>query len=93
MDILEKERIVQKNVLQIFKENFKAPHSEDEILNYTPSEIEDTATSYYESILDIFYIEPKYLQSIKGNVQDTIKKVAELWSINPYVFGPWEESF
>ncbi|MFD2564469.1 hypothetical protein [Aquimarina rubra] len=92
MDIVEKERIVQKNVLQIFKENFKAPYSEDEILNYTPSEIEDTV-SYYESILDIFFIEQEYLQSVKGSVKDTIKKVAKLWHINPYAFGPWEESF
>ncbi|WP_298541276.1 hypothetical protein [uncultured Aquimarina sp.] len=92
MDILEKERIVQKNVLQIFKENFKAPYSEDEILNYTPSDVENTAP-YYESILDIFFIEQEYLQSVKGCVKDTIKKVAELWHINPYAFGPWEESF
>lgn len=90
MDILEKERIVQKNVLQIFKENFTAPLLEDEILNHTPSEMED-ATSYYESILDIFFIEPEDLQNVQGSVKDTIKKVAKLWNVNPYAFGPWEE--
>ncbi|GAA0718758.1 hypothetical protein GCM10009430_17290 [Aquimarina litoralis] len=92
MDILEKERIVQKNVLQIFKENFQSPHSDDEILNYTPSDI-DNSTSYYEAILDIFFIEPIYLQSVQGKVKDTIKKVAELWHINPYAVGPWEAAF
>jgi len=88
MDLLEKERIVQKNVLQIFKENFRSPYSEDEILNFIPPDREATA-SYYESILDIFYLEQEYLQTVKGSVKDTIKKVAELWSINPYAFAPY----
>jgi len=92
MDILEKQRIVQKNVLQIFKENFKTPQSEDEILDYTPSDME-AASYYYEAIIDIFFIEQEDLQSVKGSVKDTIKKVAELWNVNPYAFEPWEESW
>jgi len=91
MDILEKERVVQKNVLQIFKENFKAPHLENDILNYTPLSTEDA--NYYESILDIFFIEPEHLHSVKGSVKNTIKKVAALWNVNPFIFAPWEESF
>jgi len=92
MDILEKERIVQKNVLEIFKENFTSPRSEDEILNYAPSELEDTST-YYEAILDIFFIESEYVQSVKGCVKETIKKVALLWDLNPYAIAPWEEAY
>jgi len=91
MDILEKERIVQKNVLEIFKENFTTPLSEDEILNHTPPSDMEDAASYYESILDIFFIEPEDLKNVQGSVKNTIKKVAELWNTNPYAFGPWEE--
>ncbi|GAA4270743.1 hypothetical protein U6A24_00180 [Aquimarina gracilis] len=81
MDILEKERIVQKNVLQIFKENFNVTKTDDEILDIKPENEFDISTSYYESILDIFLLEPEHLESITGKVKDTVKRVAELWTI------------
>ncbi|WP_109299800.1 hypothetical protein [Aquimarina sp. AU474] len=82
MDIQEKERIVQKNVLQIFKENFNVTKTDDEILDMKPEkEFISNHLSYYESILDIFLIEPEHLDSITGKVKDTIKKVTELWTI------------
>ncbi|MCK8522184.1 hypothetical protein M0D21_11425 [Aquimarina sp. D1M17] len=82
MSPIEKERIVQKNVLQIFKENFNVSKTDDEILNMKPeTEFNQDYISYYESILDIFLIEPEHLNSITGKVKDTIKKVAELWTI------------
>ena len=83
MSPTEKERIVQKNVLQIFKENFNVSKSDDEILDIKPDqELEGNDTCYYEAILDIFLIEPEHLDSIKGKVKDTIKMVAKLWTIN-----------
>jgi len=81
MDTLEKERIVQKNVIQIFKENFNVIKTDDEILNIKPETEFDRSTHYYESILDIFLIESEHYDSITGQVKDTIKKVAELWTI------------
>ncbi len=88
MDILEKERIVQKNVLQIFKENFNVTKSDDEILDIKPENEFDVSNSYYESILDIFLLEPEHLESITGKVKDTIKRVAELWTITLYYSLP-----
>ncbi len=83
MNILEKERIVQKNVIQIFKENFGATKTEDEILNIEPrTEFEfNSNTDYYESILDIFLLDEECKEHIEGRVKDTIKKVAKLWTI------------
>ncbi|AXT60841.1 hypothetical protein D1816_10955 [Aquimarina sp. AD10] len=83
MNTLEKERIVQKNVLQIFKENFGVTKTEEEILDIKPeNEFELNSTGYYyESILDIFLIEDMHKEYITGKVKDTIKKVAELWTI------------
>ncbi len=81
MDIKEKERIVKKNILQIFKENFNVTKTDDEILNIKPETEFDISNGYYESILDIFLIEPEHLESISGKVKDTIKKVAELWTL------------
>lgn len=86
MNHLEKERIVQKNVLNLFRENFKNALSDDEILNITPQEKDKTAARYYEAILDIFLIEPEYEGIIKGKVKHTIKKVAKLWSKTPHSF-------
>lgn len=91
MDTLEKERIVKKNVLEIFKENFDVTHTDDEILDIKPGkEFSANYIRYYESILDIFLIEDRELESIKGTVKDTIKKVAELWSIIPNSSATWE---
>ncbi|WP_109851676.1 hypothetical protein [Aquimarina sp. AU58] len=91
MDTLEKERIVKKNVLEIFKENFDVTHTDDEILNIKPEkEFSANYIRFYESILDIFLIEDGELKSIKGTVKDTIKKVAELWAIVPNSSATWE---
>ncbi|MBG6131256.1 hypothetical protein IWQ47_002876 [Aquimarina sp. EL_43] len=91
MDTLEKERIVKKNVLEIFKENFDVSHTDDEILNIKPEkEFSTNYIRFYESILDIFLIEDRELKSIKGTVKDTIKKVAELWPIVPNSSATWE---
>ncbi|PKV49734.1 hypothetical protein ATE84_1770 [Aquimarina sp. MAR_2010_214] len=91
MNTLEKERIVKKNVLEIFKENFDVTHTDDEILNIKPEkEFSANHIRYYESILDIFLIEDRELKSIKGTVKDTIKKVAELWPIVPNSSATWE---
>ncbi|WP_074408404.1 MULTISPECIES: hypothetical protein [Aquimarina] len=91
MDTLEKERIVKKNVLEIFKENFDVTHTDDEILNIKPEkEFSANYIRFYESILDIFLIEDGELKSIKGTVKDTIKKVAELWPIVPNSSATWE---
>ncbi len=81
MDNSEKERIVKKNILQIFKENFNVIITDDEILDMKPEKESEASLSYYESILDIFLIEPEHLDSITGKVKDTIKKVTELWTI------------
>ncbi len=81
MDTKEKERIVKKNILQIFKENFNVTKTDDEILNIKPETEFDISNGYYESILDIFLIEPEHLESISGKVKHTIKKVAELWTL------------
>ncbi len=83
---IEKERIVQKNVIEIFKESFKTSLTEDEILDTVPEEKFDNSSSYYESILDIFLIETEYEHSIEGKVRDTVSKVAKLWSKTPYSF-------
>ncbi|WP_103071714.1 hypothetical protein [Aquimarina sediminis] len=84
MDTLEKERIVKKNVLEIFKENFDVIQTDDEILDIKPEkEFSSNYIGYYESILDIFLIEEEHLDSIAGTVKDTIKRVAELWAILP----------
>ncbi|MBQ4822310.1 hypothetical protein [Aquimarina sp. MMG016] len=91
MDISEKERIVKKNVLEIFKENFKVTKTEEEILNIRPeNEFDANYTDYYESILDIFLIEEEYLENINGKVKHTIKKVTELWNSTPHSFASWE---
>lgn len=86
MNILEKERIVKKNVLQIFKENFNITKTEDEILNIKPeNEFESKyAELYYDSILDIFLIEDVHRENITGKVKETIKKVTELWIITAH---------
>ncbi len=81
MDTQEKERIVKKNILQIFKENFNVTKTDDEILNIEPENEFDISNGYYESILDIFFIESEHRESITGKVRDTIKRVAELWTI------------
>ncbi len=89
MDIQEKERIVQKNVLQIFKENFNVTKTDDEILDIKPeNEFITNHLNYYESILDIFLIDLEHLDSITGKVKDTIKKVTELWTITRYYSFP-----
>ena len=91
MDTLEKERIVKKNVLEIFKENFDVPQTDDEILDIKPEkEFNSNCIGYYESILDIFFIEDSHIDTITGTVKDTIKKVAELWSIIPNSSATWE---
>ncbi|MDY8138812.1 hypothetical protein [Aquimarina sp. 2201CG5-10] len=91
MDILEKERIVKKNIIEIFKEHFNNFSSDEEILNITPErEFDSNYIKYYESILDIFFIEQEHLGSITGKVKHTIKKVAELWNNTPHSFTPWE---
>ncbi len=81
MDTLEKERIVTKNILQIFKENFNVAKTDEEILDIHPDKESEASLGYYESILDIFLLEPEHLDKITGKVKDTIKKVAELWTI------------
>ncbi|MFC5046868.1 hypothetical protein ACFSTE_10845 [Aquimarina hainanensis] len=89
MDILEKERIVQKNVLEIFRDNFKVEKTDEEILNMRPEkEFDANFVTYYESILDVFLIEEEHLNSITGKVKDTIKKVARLWNLTPH-YQPW----
>lgn len=91
MDTLEKERIVKKNVLEIFKENFDVAQTDDEILDIKPEkEFSSNYIGYYESILDIFLIEDNHIDTITGTVKDTIKKVAELWSIIPNSSATWE---
>ncbi len=81
MDTTEKERIVKKNILELYRENFNVHQTDDEILNINPKkESESNYIRYYESILDIFHIEEEHLDSITGKVKDTIKKVAELWA-------------
>ncbi|WP_062062426.1 hypothetical protein [Aquimarina longa] len=91
MDTLEKERIITKNVIEIFKENFNVTQTDDEILNIKPEkEFCSNCNGYYESILDIFLIGDMDLESIKGSVKDTIKKVAELWAITPNSSATWE---
>ncbi len=90
MNHTEKERIVKKNILEIFKENFGVTKSEYDILNTCPEEeYEANYISYYESILDIFLIDHEHLESITGKVKDTIKKVTELWTITSYSLPPW----
>ncbi|SHI65188.1 hypothetical protein [Aquimarina spongiae] len=87
MNIVEKERIVQKNVLQIFKENFDVAQTETEILDIKPeNQFEHELTEhYYDAVLDIFLIDTAHKENITGKVKDTIKKVAELWTITmPY---------
>ncbi|TPN83024.1 hypothetical protein [Aquimarina algicola] len=81
MNILEKERIVKKNILELFKESFNVSRTDDEILNIKPEKEFNTnnCKGYYESILDIFLIEDKHKESITGEVKDTVKKVVELW--------------
>lgn len=86
MDILEKERIVQKNIIDLFKENYNNSLSDDEILNTIPQELDKKDTPFYESILDIFLLEPECESIIKGKVKDTVKKVAKLWSKTPHSF-------
>ncbi len=91
MDTLEKERIVKKNVLEIFKENFDVAQTDDEILDIKPEkEFSSNYIGYYESILDIFLIEDNHIDTIAGTVKDTIKKVAELWCIIPNSSATWE---
>lgn len=91
MDTIEKERIVKKNVLEIFKENFNVAQTDDEILDIKPEkEFSSNYMGYYESILDIFLIEDNHIDTITGTVKDTIKKVAELWSIIPNSSATWE---
>lgn len=83
MNIQEKENIVRKNVLQIFKENFHVDKTNQEILDIRPDkEFDRNHMRYYEAILDIFLIDPKHLGHIKGKVGDTIKNVAKLWNTN-----------
>lgn len=91
MDLNEKERIVQKNIIEIFKENFNVILSDEEILDIWPEKVFDcNYIAYYESILDIFLIEPEHMGDITGKVKDSIKKVAILWEMTPHVFSPWE---
>ncbi len=89
MDILEKERAVQRNIIEIFKENFGTTITESEILDTIPEkEFKSNLASYYEAISDLFFIEPENLESIKGKVKDTIKRVAELWTVTFHYFLP-----
>ncbi|WP_025742901.1 hypothetical protein [Aquimarina pacifica] len=91
MNTLEKERIVTKNVLNLLKENFDVAQTDAEILDFEPQKQSDSNyTGYYESILDIFFIEDEHLDSISGTVKDTIKKVTELWSLSKYSSATWE---
>jgi len=89
MDILEKERAVQRNIIEIFKENFGTTITENEILDTIPEQkFKNNLTNYYESISDLFFIEPENSESIKGKVKDTIKRVAELWTVTFHYFLP-----
>lgn len=91
MDLLEKERIVKKNVIEIFKENFSTSETDEEILRLQPEkEFESNYITYYESILDMFFIETDQLEHITGKVHDTIKKVALLWNETPHSYAPWD---
>ncbi|MEW7279971.1 hypothetical protein ABW636_15360 [Aquimarina sp. 2201CG1-2-11] len=91
MNTLEKERIVKKNVLDIFKENFDISQTDDEILNIIPEkEFNPNYVGYYESILDIFLLEEQYFESITGRVKDTILRVTELWDTLPYCSANWD---
>ncbi len=91
MDILEKERVVKKNILHIFKESFNVTKTDDEILDIKPEkEFDLNCIGYYESILDIFLIDHEHLDSITGKVKDTIKKVAKLWVLTPHSAPPWK---
>ncbi|WP_271767618.1 hypothetical protein [Aquimarina algiphila] len=90
MDTMEKERIVKKNILELYRENFNVYQTDDEILNINPKkESGSNYIRYYESILDIFFIEEEHLDSITGKVKDTIKKVAELWTTLPNSSATW----
>ena len=90
MDILEKERIVKKNIIEIFKDNFGVSKTNEEILKIKPEkEFDDNYISYYETILDIFLIDHTQLENITGTVEETIKKVAQLWTITPHSSSPW----
>lgn len=90
MDTTEKERIVKKNILELYRENFNIYQTDNEILNINPKqESEFNCTLYYESILDIFLIEEEHLDSITGKVKDTIKKVTELWLTLPNSSATW----
>ncbi|GAA4108615.1 hypothetical protein GCM10022393_04860 [Aquimarina addita] len=89
IDILEKERTVQKNILEIFKENFHVSKTDDEILNINPEkEFGANSNLYYESISDIFLLEQEHQKKITGKVKHTIKKVAKLWETTPYSLSP-----
>ncbi len=90
MDVVEKERVVKKNVLEIFRDNFETRQSDSEILSIRPEKEYDTDfISYYESILDIFLIDQEHLCNITGKVEYTVKKVAELWSMTPHSFNAY----
>ncbi|KAA1245537.1 hypothetical protein [Aquimarina sp. RZ0] len=91
MDILEKERIVKRNIIEIFKENFSNPITEKKILTTIPEEKFKEYRPYYESIMDIFLLESEQEKNIMGSVHTTIKKVAILWNISQHSFYPWEE--
>ncbi len=85
MDILEKERVVKNNILHIFKDNFNGLKTDDEILDLKPQkEFDSNYHTYYETILDVFLIDYEHLENISGKVKDTIKKVAELWTLTPH---------
>ncbi len=91
MDTLEKERIVKKNIIDIFKEYFNPNLTEDEILQINPKEVYENASSYYESILDVFLIETEHESDLtRGCVKDTVATVTKLWSKTPHSFYPWE---
>ena len=90
MDLLEKERIVRVNIINIFKEYFTTPYTEEEILNICPEKnFGDNLVAYYEAILDIFLIDSKYLINITGDVKHTIGQVAKLWQMTPHSAMPW----
>ncbi len=91
MNTLEKERIVTKNVLNLLKENFDVTQTGTEILDFDPKkQSHANYAGYYESILDIFFIEEEHLDSISGTVKDTIKKVTELWTLPSCTSATWE---
>lgn len=90
MDLLEKERIVRVNVINIFKEYFNTPCTEEEILNICPEKnFGDNLVPYYETILDIFLIDSKHLIHITGDVKHTIGQVTKLWKMTPHSAMPW----